>query len=140
MRLFTTKFAITGALLLIVAAGCATTGGGNALSDEEQVANVMKQYEEGLMTQDVDKIMILVSENFASAAKEDVRDFWEGFKAAGVLADVELNTDDAETEIEGEMAYVGPLFLTSAAGQLTQDFTLTKEDDGVWRVTDVAQY
>ena len=126
------------AIVFITAAGCATTGG--ELSDAEQVANVIKQYEQGLTNQDVDMIMELVSNNLESASKADVRAFWEDYKAQGILDGIEVDTEETETEIDGDSALVGPLYLVSPAGSLTQDFSLRKEADGVSRVSDVIQY
>lgn len=140
MKMYLSRMMVVGALLATVATGCATTGGGgSAATDAEQIAAVFNQYGEGLVAQDIDKIMELVSENFQSGSKEDVREVFEDFRAQGAMDDIELDFDDAATEIDGNTATVGPLFISGGLGSAIQDFTLAKEADGVWRVVDIMQ-
>lgn len=129
-------------LVLALALGCAT--GTKGLSDAEQIAALLGTWEQGILDQDVDKLMTLYSEDFShdgydydAAGKEELREFVEYSIDEGNFDDVEISFDSADTEIEGNTAVVYPIDYATTAGAITIELELTKEKAG-WLITDMA--
>jgi len=108
-----------------------------APTDEKGIAGALERWKDVLIAQDVDKILAGVSEHFTSydaPDKDALREFVENSIAMGYLDDAEVFLEDAETEIDGSTATVYPIDLSTAAGDVTIEFTLTKEEGG-WLLT-----
>ncbi len=128
-------YGFTALLALTMMVGCATGGGG--ASDAEQVTAVINEWKAGLEGGDIDRTMATLSENFESADvgdKATMREFLEGAKDQGFLDDIEVGVSELEVTVDGDSATAYPVDLDSAAGAMTLEFSLTKED-GVWLIT-----
>ncbi len=105
---------------------------------EKAMATFMKAVE----TEDLDAVMGLISEDFdfyEVGDKAALRDFLEGAVDMGYVEmyadDIEIITDDAEFEREGDEVTVYPVDVEGAFGSVTIEFVAQLEEDGVWRIT-----
>jgi len=122
------------AVLSVALVGCATMGG---KSDEELIAETMETFKAGLLEQDVDKVMMVISENFENDQAPDkaaVGDFFGQAIDAGYLEGAEIDLTNAEVTIDGEMATAYPIDLSSLIGSVSVELMMTKEE-GQWLVT-----
>ncbi|MDQ1256820.1 MAG: hypothetical protein QG656_1420 [Candidatus Hydrogenedentes bacterium] len=122
------------AVAVAALSGCATTKGP---SDEELIAGVLEQWKTGFVEQNIEKIVATYSETFTNPEVPDkagLQEFLEGAVDMGYLEDVEVATEDTDTVIEGTTATIYPIDLTSAAGSVTIELTLAKEEAG-WLIT-----
>ena len=121
-------------LAVVLLCGCAMFGKGP--SDEELIAATIAQWSAALAAQDADNVMATYSEDFETPDmpdKESMRELIEMAIDQGYLEEVEINTDEAETVIEGNKASVGPVELSGAMGSMMIDLTLQKEN-GAWLI------
>lgn len=119
-------------VLSTIMSGCAT-----GPSDEEIISNSMTGWKAAFHAKDVDKMMTEYSENYAGEngeGKEAVREFLVYMKNDGAFENAKMNTDEAEIEIEGENATVGPIVYTGNWGEVRYIREMKKEEDNVWRV------
>ena len=119
-------------LLSTIMSGCAT-----GPSDEEIITNAMVGWKEAFHSKDVDKMMSEYSEDYAGQngeGKEAVREFLVYMKEQGEFENAKMNTDEAEIEIEGDKATVGPIVYTGNWGEVKYIREMKKEEDDVWRV------
>ena len=122
-------------LAVALLAGCAA--GGKGPSDDELIAGAVETWKAAMIEQDIDKIMATFSENFTNYEipdKDGLREFLGGAIDMGYLEDLEIFLEDAKTAIDGTEATVYPIDFASAAGEVTIELTLTKEDGG-WTIT-----
>jgi ketosteroid isomerase-like protein len=113
------------------------------LSDEAQLAAALGQWKAATEAQDIDKMMEPYSDDYegeSGEGKEGVREFLSGMKDEGALEDIEVDISEAEIEIEGDNATVGPIIYSGNWGEIEMMRTLKKESDGVWRVVGAEQY
>jgi ketosteroid isomerase-like protein len=115
--------------------GCASLFGGGP-SDKELVEATLAEWKAGLEAQDIDKLMAQYSEDFEGqrGGKPELRGFLEGAIDQGYVEGAEVDLDEAETAIEGDMAWVTGVYVETETGGATIDFELKKEADGVWRI------
>ena len=126
------------ASLLALAAGC---GGG--LSDEEQLTAALGQWKAAVEAQDLDKMIEPYSDDYegeSGEGKEGVREFLSGMMDEGALEDIDMDISEAEINIEGDKATVGPIYYSGNWGEVGMTRILKKEADGVWRVVGAEQY
>ena len=109
MKKSTLSLTVATTLLMALALGCAT--GTKGLSDAEQIAALLGAWQQGILDQDVDKLMTLHSEDFShdgydyeAVGKEALREFVDYSVDEGNFNDVEISFDGADTEIEGDAA------------------------------------
>lgn len=131
------KHAAAALALALVVAGCAS--GGKGPSDAELIDAAVGDFIAGMQTQDVEKIMSVVSDNFRNpeaSSKAALGDFLGNAIAAGYLEQVEIGTEEAtQSRDDGtEEVYVYPLEVESLAGVATIGLTLKKEE-GAWLIT-----
>ena len=125
--------------MFVLAAGCEMGG----LSDEAQLTAALGQWKAATEAQDIDKMMEPYSEDYEGnrgEGKEGVRQFLSGMIEEGALEDVDMDISEAEIEIEGDNATVGPIIYAGDLGEIEMKRILKKEDDGVWRVVGAEQY
>ncbi|MHC4722351.1 MAG: YybH family protein [Planctomycetota bacterium] len=125
--------------MLVAAAGCEMGG----LGDEAQLTAALGQWKAATEAQDIDKMMEPYSDDYEGdrgEGKEGVRQFLSGMKDEGALEDIEVDISEAEIEIEGDEATVGPIIYAGNWGEVEITRTLKKESDGVWRVVGTEQY
>lgn len=126
---------LAGALTLALVCGCAGLQKGP--TDEEQIAALISGWRDAMLAQDIDKIMVAFSENFTHSEAPDkaaLKDFLQSAIDMGYIEGAEIAIDEAKTTIEGTTATVYPIALRSAAGEVTLELTLTKEEAG-WLIT-----
>ena len=141
MRTRIVSMSLTVVLFAVIICGCASLGKGP--SDEDLIAGTLADWKAAVEAQDIDKMMAVYSEDFegeGGAGKPEAREFIEGAKEQGYLDDAEVYLEDAETVIEADTATVAPIGLEGAFGSVDLELYLTKEADGVWRVTESGQY
>jgi len=132
---------LTAALLAVLVCGCAIFGKGP--TDEELIASRIEGMKAAFLAKDLDKIMDGYSEDYEgemAGSKEEMRDFIAGAIDQGMLDDIEVDTSEAETKIDGDTATVEPVELSTAMGSLVVGYELKKEADGAWRVVGTYQY
>jgi ketosteroid isomerase-like protein len=125
--------------VLVAAAGCEMGG----LSDEAQLTAALGQWKAATEAQDIDKMMEPYSDDYEGEngeGKEGVRQFLSGMIDEGALEDVDMDISEAEINIEGDKATVGPIIYAGDWGEVEMNRILKKEDDGVWRVVGAEQY
>ena len=125
--------------MLLVAAGCEMGG----LSDEAQLTAALGQWKAATEAQDIDKMMEPYSEDYEGGrgeGKEGVRQFLSGMIDEGALEDIDMDISEAEIEIEGDEATVGPIIYAGDWGEIEMKRVLKNESDGVWRVVGAEQY
>ena len=126
--------------LFVLAAGCEMAGG---LSDEAQLTAALGQWKAALEAQDIDKMMEPYSDDYEGErgeGKDGVRQFLSGMIDEGALEDIDMDISEAEIEIEGDKATVGPIAYAGDWGEIEMMRILKKEDDGVWRVVGTERY
>jgi hypothetical protein len=90
----------------------------------------MADWSAALIAHDMDKLMETYSESYTNTQggdKASVREFISGVIDQGYLDNVKVNLEDAEIEIEGEKADVGPVDVISDSGTYVLDYELKKE-------------
>jgi ketosteroid isomerase-like protein len=125
--------------LFVLAGGCEMGG----LSDEAQLTAALGQWKAATEAQDIDKMMEPYSEDYEGGrgeGKEGVREFLSGMKEEGALEDIDMDISEAEIEIDGDEATIGPIIYAGNWGEIEMVRTLKKESDGVWRVVGAEQY
>ncbi len=126
--------------MLVAAAGCEMAGG---LSDEAQLTAALGQWKAATEAQDIDKIMEPYSEDYEGGrgeGKEGVRQFLSGMIEEGAMEDIDMDISEAEINIEGDKATVGPIIYAGNWGEIEMKRILKKESDGVWRVVSAERY
>lgn len=127
--------ALSLVLVLVIAAGCATTSKG--LSDEEQIK---KQMEEGIANVKAKKFEAFektISESFYAGVigdKEDLLAYLKNADDMGFLDGIEIDVSEAEIVIEGDKGSVSPVYADGGFGSLGLTFEGAKEN-GVWMIT-----
>ena len=105
---------------------------------EASVKQALESFKAGMETKDIDKLMAPISANFEHyewGDKEMFQMFLEDTMAQGDLDNAEIDIEKAEITMEGDKAIVYPVEMVAVFGSATLEFTIEKEDDGVWRVT-----
>ncbi|MHC4265891.1 MAG: YybH family protein [Planctomycetota bacterium] len=123
-------------LLCTLICGCQT-----GPTDEELINTTMNTWKQAIIAQDVDAFMAVYSEDFSGsdgAGKEQIREFMEGAFDQGWLENIDVNLEIAQLEITDDTAEFSPVELVGDAGGMTLDFTLKKEDENTWRITEAA--
>ncbi len=118
-----------GAALLLSLIGCQMMG------DERLISQTLNDFEESLLAKDIDKIMTYYSDSYSDVQgmnKVALRQILTGFKDSGGLDGLEISTDDAVVVINDDgTATVGPMTIKSGQFNVTQTYTLVKEN-GAW--------
>lgn len=133
------------ALVVAISAGCAS-GGGSAPaapagpSDEELIGNLILSTIEALEAKDIDKMLMVYSDDFSSdqGDKAAMKEFLTGAASQGFLDDMESNTDNLEITVDGDTATVSGVSVEGAFGMLDLGFDLAKRD-GQWVITGQSQ-
>ena len=130
------------AAMLALALGLATSGCGG--SDGSQIRAAIKTWEEGALAKDVDKIMSIVSSNFAHQGQEykaasaaELREYIVGSIQAGGFDGAEVDFNDMKIDIKGTEAAAYPIQWETPQGATMIELIFSKEEAG-WRLTDMA--
>ncbi len=125
-------------LAAVLFSGCQT-----GATDEAQLTAALGQWKAALEAQDLDKMMEPYSDDYEDErgeGKEGVRQFLSGLIDEGALEDIDMDISEAEINIEGDKATVGPILYAGSWGEVEIMRILKKEADGVWRVVGTEQY
>jgi ketosteroid isomerase-like protein len=125
-------------LAAVLFSGCQT-----GATDEAQLTAALGQWKVALEAQDLDKMMEPYSDDYegeSGEGKEGVRQFLSGLIDEGALEDIDMDISEAEINIEGDKATVGPILYAGSWGEIEMMRILKKEADGVWRVVGAEQY
>ena len=131
------KAVILNLFLLIFAAafyGCQTPVEGP--SDEQLINTMMAEWKAAFEARDLDRLMMLFSENYISSngsSKIAMRERMAGAIERGSLDSVEAKIQNAELTIVGETATFGPVEIVLDRGTLAIEYTLKKEN-GKWLI------
>jgi len=110
--------------------------------DTAAIQAIVDNWMEGLKTGDAEMIVANHAEDYADAqstGKEGAFEWISGVIAQGFLDNVEVATDDASIEINGNEAIAGPYDLSSAAGAFTIDLYLENRE-GTWLIVSMDAY
>ena len=127
------------ALIMIMALagmGCAALGGP---SDTDLVCDVMAQWDAAMQAGDVDTVMAFYSEDYSGwrgTGVEELRERFEDWlpqmaEAEGSVFDI----SEAVPTVEENTATFSPITLRMGDRSFQMQYTLTKETDGVWRIS-----
>jgi ketosteroid isomerase-like protein len=122
--------------LVCVASGCPIFKKGP--SDQELLQDLLNTYETSLNEADVDALIKLYSEDYMG---RDGNDYEQTVEFLGQIVPaleeygVEVSAAEAEIEIDGKTATIGPVILDTPEGSMELTLLTTKEDDGCWRIT-----
>ena len=140
------RFAMTFLALAIVSpTGCVTAA--SHPNDKTQIAAAMTQWREGMLANDVDRVMTLYSPRFATEENEysDQYDIATIKTYLQELAqrmadsdDTRINLEDADIIVSGNTATVAPIGLGIRRGAGVMRINLAKED-GCWRIIGMAR-
>ena len=125
------------ALAVVMLCGCQILGLGP--SDEDLVNATMAKWKAALIAHDMDKFMETYSENYTNTeggGKDSVREFVTGVIEQGYLDNLEINLEDAQITIEGDMATVAPIELTSDTGVYVLEYNKLQKENGDWLIVD----
>ena len=123
--------------LVLITAGCASSGGGK--SPEEQIKAKIDGWKTAMVAKDIKGIMASFSEKFENdewGDKAGAQQFISDAIDAGYLDGVEISDKDAKTKVEGDKATVYPIDLSGSFGSITLELALAKEKAG-WMVVGV---
>ena len=122
--------------VVCVAGGCATLGGG--ASDENMLGELLQTYKTGMEAGDAEAVIALYSENYESArggTYEEMVERMRQYIPRMAERDIQLGVAEAEIQIDGDTARVGPIVSEGRRGTMRRTLLCTKEEDGRWRIT-----
>lgn len=131
------RYAAAVLLATLVVAGCATLG-----NDEAKVEDTVDAWIAALGAKDVDGVMAQYSEDFTDyeySNKAAMRGFFEEVKTMGYLDNLSFVTENADTEVEGAEAEMGPVSISGYFGSVTVTFKLKREAGG-WLIVGQDSY
>ncbi len=105
-------------------------------SPEVGAMKTVKAYVKAAEDADVEGLMAQISDNFSHyevGDKAALRGFVDQVKTEGMLEDITGNTEEAKTEVEGDIVTVYPVELEGIFGTVTYEFKLKKEGDA-WKI------
>lgn len=116
--------------------GCAT--GPKGPTDEELITSTINGLKEAVLANDLDKIMVCLSEDFYHPEvgdKESMQDLAEQGLDMIDMSSAEVDLEDMEITIEGDTADVYPVVASASLGSVTVSLSLKKEANGSWCIT-----
>ena len=132
MRNSLSKFTVM-LMILVLSTGCTSIGGPSANDD---VLAALSAFHAAEVSGDMDVIMDTYSDDFADpmgTRKDGVEGFFQMAIGSGALRSLEVDMQDSQLSVDGDMAVIGPVRYTSGFGPSSYRYTLKKESDGVWR-------
>ncbi len=112
-------------------------GGGDAASE---IQASLQHFKDGMEKKDTEEIALALSDDFDHPEfgdKDTMISFLSDTFSGGDLDGTEIDFSGIEIDVDGDEATAYPAELMAAFGTLTIEFSLKKEDDGMWRVTTV---
>jgi hypothetical protein len=105
---------------------------------ETSIKEALADFKAGMESKDIDKMMTPISANFQHyewGDKKMLRGFVSDQMDQGALDEAEVDIENAEITVDGDIVTVYPVEMVTAAMAMTLEFTIEKDDDNVWRVT-----
>lgn len=127
---------VVSLVLVYVASGCAALQGGP--SDEELLGTLLETYTKAMKEGDADALIALYSKDYESPRGGDYEETTERLREfIPRLAeyDVNISTDEAKVEVDGNQGSVGPINFDAGSRAWSTTLITTKEEDGCWRIT-----
>jgi len=129
-------------LAVVLAVGCASLGKGP--SDKDQVQAMLGAWKAAAIEKNTDKMMALYSEEFShsgsdyqAADKAALRKFSEECKQKGYFDGVEIATNNATINIQGNMATISGIDWTNNQGTAAIELTAKKGKTG-WLIANMS--
>ena len=122
-------------LLAVVGAGCAALRGA---SDQNMVMNAVTQWQAGFNERDTAAVVEMLSEDYSDARGLTRRSFGDIMPALDSLGVGQADISEVTVAVDGESATAGPVSLEMEGRENMYDISLRKEDDGVWRIVNIA--
>ncbi len=114
--------------------GCQTPVEGP--SDEQLINTTMTEWKAAFEARDLDRLMVLFSENYISStgsSKVAMHERMAGAIERGSLDNVKIEIQSAKLTLAGDRATFGPVEIILDRGTLALEYTLQKED-GKWLI------
>jgi len=108
----------------------------SSASIEDEVLAVITAYGEAMKAGDIEALRALHSEDWEDnhgRSKDSLKDRYRGLHDKGGYADTELDRSAVGVVVDGDVATVTPVTLSSSSGSITYTHKLKREADGVWR-------
>ncbi len=86
---------------------------------------------------DVDTVIASYSEDWRDSkgfSKDSLRNGHLEFTTGATQAEVTIDLDTAEIDVEGDHATVGPVVIDTEKGRITYSYKLRKEENDIWRL------
>ncbi len=119
-------------LLVFAAALCGCQTPVKGPSDEQLINTAMTEWKAALEAKDLDRLMVLFSDNYISSSgssKVAMRERMAGATERGFLDNIEIKIQNAKLTLVGDKATFGPVEITSDGGTLAIEYTLKKENE-----------
>jgi ketosteroid isomerase-like protein len=120
--------------VLFMAAGCAILPWWP--KDEELIADLLADWKQALLAEDLDGLMALYSEDFEHERwgdKAGMEAFLQQVFAMGFLQDAQIDVENAAIAVEGDAATASNIVLQGDFGTYDTSMQLRKEE-GTWRI------
>ena len=132
--------AISSLLLLVALAGtgCVTTG--KAPDDRAQVMAVVRQWKQGLLGNDISRVMPLYSENVTSefGDRAEIAKIMTELAQRMVDEDGRIDIENADLVVNGDKASVKPISIGTRKGAVCRSLYLAKKD-GRWTIVEMGR-
>ena len=122
--------------LVFTAAFCGCQAPVEGPSDEQLINTVMTEWKAAFEARDLDRLMVLFSEDYISSSgssKVAMRESMAGAIERGSLDNVEIKIQNAKLTLVGDKATFGPVEITLDRGTLAIEYTLQKENN-MWLI------
>ena len=123
-------------IMALVGTGCAVFGW---MNDTDRVNDVMTQWDAAMRAGDVDAVMALYSENYKGwrgTSVDELRERLENWLPRMAEAGESVfDISEAVPTVDGNTATFSPVTLRMRDRAFQIRYTLTKEADGVWRIS-----
>ena len=104
---------------------------------EAEVLATVRAHGEAMKAGDVNALVAFYSEDWKDnhgATKDSLKDRYQGTGDKGGREDMEFDLSAAKVVVDGDIATITPVTLTSSRGSITHTHKLRKEAGGVWRL------
>ena len=126
---------VVAVLLLALGSGCAGLLGP---SDQDMVTDVVGQWQTGFNGRDADAVVEMLSEDYRDARGLTRDSFGEIMSELDSYGVGEVDISEATVAVDGDSATAGPISIEMEGSENTFDMLLQKEEDGIWRITNIS--
>jgi ketosteroid isomerase-like protein len=122
--------------LVYVAGGCAMLNRGP--SDKDLLGEFLSTYETALVEGDADALVSLYSESYESSDGTDYEEAMTRLRRIVPMFEewsIEVGTAETQIVVKGDAATLSPVVFDTPGGEMALTMFVTKEADGVWRIT-----